>query len=214
MDNPYNYRNKLSLHQDNGLIGLFKENTREVIEFNECRQALLKNIEIYNILKKTEIPETITRIHIRSNENEESTIHFFTNKKNPSIDKINKILLSKIKNISGIGISYLNKFTQITGLEFITERIGSIIYKIPMSCFFQNNYIMAEKLLSLVNELLYPKKNDIVLDLYCGVGFFTLNTAKYSKEVYGIENDKNAINYAKENPIFNNINHTYFSQED
>ncbi len=83
-----------------------------------------------------------------------------------------------------------------------------------MTCFFQNNYIMAEKLLNLVNELLDPGKNDIVLDLYCGVGFFSLNIARYSKVVYGIESDKNAIRYAKENAILNKINNAYFLAKD
>lgn len=214
MNNPYYYRNKLSIHNKNGLIGLTKEKTNEIINICNCRQVLSKNSEIYNILNEIKIPENITHIHIRSNENEESTIQFFSNIKNPSMEKINKILLAKIKNISGIGISFFDKFTQISGLPFILQKTGLIVYKIPMIGFFQNNYIMAENLLNLVNEMIDPKKEDVILDLYCGVGFFSLNIARYSKKVYGIEYEKNAIKYAKENAVLNKINNTCFLAED
>ena len=53
-------------------------------------------------------------------------------------------------------------------------------------------------------------KNDIVFDLYCGIGTISLFMSKYAKKVYGIEIVKEAVVAAKENAKMNNVNNTEF----
>jgi len=59
-------------------------------------------------------------------------------------------------------------------------------------------------------ELLAPQKNEIILDLFCGLGNFTLPIARYAKHVTGIEGDANMIAKAKLNANLNQIDNTNF----
>ena len=53
-------------------------------------------------------------------------------------------------------------------------------------------------------------KEDIVFDLYCGIGTISIFMAEHAKKVYGVEIVKEAIEMAKENAKINNINNTEF----
>mgnify|MGYP003319881481 CR=1 FL=1 len=54
------------------------------------------------------------------------------------------------------------------------------------------------------------KKDDNVIDLYCGVGSISLYISKYVNSVLGIEIIEDAIKDAKENAKLNNINNVDF----
>lgn len=53
-------------------------------------------------------------------------------------------------------------------------------------------------------------KDDIVFDLYCGIGTISLFMSKYAKKVYGIEIVEEAIKAAKENAEINNVDNVEF----
>ena len=53
-------------------------------------------------------------------------------------------------------------------------------------------------------------KNDIVFDLYCGIGTISIFMAKYAKKVYGVEIVEEAVKDAKENAKINNVTNTEF----
>ena len=52
-------------------------------------------------------------------------------------------------------------------------------------------------MLSLAIELLEPNKDEIILDLFCGVGNFTLPLARMAKSVIGIEGNKGLVKTGK-----------------
>jgi 23S rRNA (uracil1939-C5)-methyltransferase len=68
------------------------------------------------------------------------------------------------------------------------------------------NRLMVQQALSLL-EL---NKEDKVLDLFCGIGNFTLPMAKKSAQVTGIEGSKEMIERAIDNAHYNNINNVNF----
>ncbi|OGT44672.1 MAG: hypothetical protein A3F42_01665 [Gammaproteobacteria bacterium RIFCSPHIGHO2_12_FULL_37_34] len=59
-------------------------------------------------------------------------------------------------------------------------------------------------------ELLDLNTNDSVLDLFCGIGNFTLPIARYTKSVTGIEGHAAMIARAKKNAEHNHIQNTHF----
>ena len=91
----------------------------------------------------------------------------------------------------------------IYGSGYIKDQLGKYIFKISPHSFYQVNPIQAENLYNIGVQAANISKNDIVFDLYCGIGTISLFMAQYAKKVYGIEIVEQAIQDAKENNIEN-----------
>ncbi len=68
------------------------------------------------------------------------------------------------------------------------------------------NLLMIKKAL----ELLAPESHERVLDLFCGLGNFTLPLARFAKQVTGIEGSEAMVKRASENARLNHISNTEF----
>ena len=80
--------------------------------------------------------------------------------------------------------------------------------------FTQVNREMNIMIVDRVIQMLDLKKSDSVLDLFCGLGNFTLPIAKKAKSVIGVEASQEMIGRAKENAFYNNISNVKFYVED
>ena len=78
------------------------------------------------------------------------------------------------------------------------------------SDFTQVNAKVNELLVNRVLQLLDLKKTDNVLDLFCGIGNFTLPLASQSNHVIGVEGDDALIGRAKHNQAINHIDNVDF----
>jgi 23S rRNA (uracil1939-C5)-methyltransferase len=76
--------------------------------------------------------------------------------------------------------------------------------------FTQVNTDINRKMVSLALSLLDPKPEDRVLDLFCGLGNFTLPLATCSREVVGVEGDAELIDRARLNARRNGIENTRY----
>ena len=59
-------------------------------------------------------------------------------------------------------------------------------------------------------ELLEVNSEDRVLDLFCGIGNFTLPLARKVSKVLGVEGEHGLVERAKQNAVFNNISNVEF----
>ncbi len=82
------------------------------------------------------------------------------------------------------------------GTAELTREIAGERYRFNAECFFQINH---ELLAPLVHEALKEARGDTALDLYCGVGLFTLPLARRFQRVVGIEGNPAATRYARRN---------------
>lgn len=71
---------------------------------------------------------------------------------------------------------------------------------------FELNHLMVKQAI----QLLELKPNDTVLDLFCGIGNFTLPIARRVKQVIGIEGSAEMVTRAQENANYNNITNVSF----
>lgn len=116
-----------------------------------------------------------------------------------------------IKLRRGKGESYLDK--NIWGDDFITEKLLDLEYRISPDAFFQNNTPQAENLIKTALDYLELEVNDKpILDLYCGVGTFTLALAKNfpDRKIYGLELVASAVEAAAANSNLNNLENIEF----
>jgi 23S rRNA (uracil1939-C5)-methyltransferase len=85
------------------------------------------------------------------------------------------------------------------------ETIGDFEYRVSAPSFFQVNTAGAEALVELVTEALQPDGTDRVLDLYAGVGTFTLPLADAAGEVVAVEQNGHAIRDLRANLDVNGV---------
>lgn len=80
--------------------------------------------------------------------------------------------------------------------------------------FTQVNADINRDMVARVLELLDPRSADTVLDLFCGLGNFTLPLARRAGQVTGIEGDAALVRRARDNAAGNGIDNARFEQVD
>lgn len=80
--------------------------------------------------------------------------------------------------------------------------------------FIQVNSALNRKMISHTFELLDPQPQDRVLDLFCGLGNFTLPMARLAGEVVGVEGDAGLVARARENAGRNALANAVFHAAD
>ena len=101
-----------------------------------------------------------------------------------------------------------------SGKNYITEKIGELLFKISAKSFFQTNSYQTNKLYNIVKSFANLKGNEIVYDLYSGIGTISLFLSKEAKKIIGIETVKDAVQAAKSNSKLNNISNCKFIHGD
>ena len=106
------------------------------------------------------------------------------------------------------------KILCFSGKNYITEKIGELLFKISAKAFFQTNSYQTNKLYNIVKKFANLKGDEIVYDLYCGIGTISLFLSKEAKKIIGIETVKDAVQAAKSNSKLNNISNCKFIEGD
>ncbi|PKK90695.1 MAG: 23S rRNA (uracil(1939)-C(5))-methyltransferase RlmD [Candidatus Wallbacteria bacterium HGW-Wallbacteria-1] len=110
------------------------------------------------------------------------------------------------------------KHLLIYGKPFITERIGKMSFHIGPDTFFQINPDQASVLLDEVSrgldECKLLSRSSILLDLFCGVGFFGLSLADKYLRVSAIEANPSSIAEGMANAKANRVENIRFMEGD
>ncbi|MFD7627396.1 class I SAM-dependent RNA methyltransferase [Streptomyces sp. NPDC059851] len=91
---------------------------------------------------------------------------------------------------------------RVHGRPFVRERADGRTYRVGMGGFWQVHPQAADTLVRAVMQGLMPRKGEMALDLYCGVGIFAGALAERLGEtgaVLGIESGKRAVEDARHN---------------
>ena len=121
-----------------------------------------------------------------------------------------------------LGITW---YTQSGGLETIKPLVEPVNltysitdHNIEMSFlpndFTQVNFALNQKMINLAIELLDLNSEDEVIDLFCGLGNFTLPISRYVNKIVGIEGDRGLVERAKANADANEITNASFYKAD
>jgi 23S rRNA (uracil1939-C5)-methyltransferase len=97
--------------------------------------------------------------------------------------------------IGDVGISLAPPFGEFHTRE-LTLKIGEETYSYNAQAFFQVNHAVLRPLLEFA---LNDVSGEIALDLYCGVGLFTLPLSRRFETVIGVESNPVATRFARKN---------------
>ena len=131
-------------------------------------------------------------------------------------------LISRLQTVPGFTTLVLSVNTQkgntILGQEciplygngYIEDTLCDLTFRLSPQSFYQVNHPQAQRLYTAAIAQGEITKNDLVLDLYCGVGTITLCMAKSAKQVIGVEVVEKAVEDARENAKRNHIDNAEF----
>src|SRR6266567_4361004 len=83
----------------------------------------------------------------------------------------------------------------------VVLRVPPQDWEVPPDSFFQNNFFLLPKLVEVAKEMLRQGGTRHLLDVYCGVGFFSLELADAVESFTGVELDQLAIKAARRNAV-------------
>lgn len=243
MEDPWHYRNKMEFtFSPDGTLGLHEQgNFRKIISLETCLIAGKKMVEAAMDIAKwasdhhlsgynKDTHEGLLR-HLMVRESfatGEMMLALFAteapdgNLREAASDLIDRIeakfpevkSLLWLENRDWADRTQSEKTHVLSGRDFIYDELSGFRYRIWYDTFFQTNPTQAQKLVDLAIEMGQPKKHEKMIDLFCGVGTFSLPFAKQVKELSGIEIVETSIESAKRNAKDNGITNTHFLARD
>ena len=238
MEKPIYYRNKLQYpvgRDKNGLpvMGVFANRTHEIIPVENCliqnpaaekvakeifRFIKENNISVYDEnSRKGLIRHIVVKIGLKTKEI--MCIIVSNNEKIEKEDELIETIKGKFPQVKTIIKNINNKNTNVIlgdkniilyGDGYIYDKLGDFTFKISPMSFYQTNPIQTEILYNKAIEFAKLDKDDILCDLYCGIGTIGIFASNKVKKVYGIEIVEEAVGAAKENAKINNVNNIEF----
>lgn len=179
-ETPNYYRNKLSLRFVNGKLGFYEEKSHHLVEITTCLIAK-ESINVFlKQAKKLHVQNGL--LTVRANYNDELLL---------VIETEEKIIFHEEDFIDCKIVGVVVNDKTIYGKNFFYERMHGFLFKVSYNAFFQINPYITNKLFTIIEKNI--EKNEIVLDLYSGVGTLGLVASKKANTVYSIEIVKNAV---------------------
>lgn len=96
------------------------------------------------------------------------------------------------------------------GPGYLEERIGDQLFRVTPTAFFQPNTLQAERLFDVVGTFTQASPDDLLFDLYCGLGSIGLLLASSVRRVVGVESLPEAVRLAKLNAERNGVDNASF----
>jgi len=101
-------------------------------------------------------------------------------------------------------------FITLYGPGYIEDTLCGLTFRLSPRSFYQVNHHQAQRLYEAAITQAAITGDDLVLDLYCGVGTITLAMAKAAGKVIGVEVVEAAVQDARENAMRNGIHNAEF----
>lgn len=240
MEEPWRYRNKAQFpfgkdKDGNVIAGFYAGRTHAIVEAEDCLLGVEENREILDIVKqfmkemkiepydelshKGLVRHVLIRKGFKTGEIMVCLV--INGNKLPGKERLVEMLtgVDGIKGMTSISYSVNQEKTNVImgkeivnlyGPGYITDYIGNVKYQISPLSFYQVNPVQTERLYGTALEYAGLTGNEIVWDLYCGIGTISLFLAQKAKKVYGVEIVPQAIEDARRNAEINGIHNAEF----
>ncbi len=216
---PYGYRLRVQLKVREQTLGYYRERSHEIVDINHCPISdPLVNQMIQQIRGEWTVFSKMEGIEINISRDEEKAVLILHPLAwNRDSEDFAKKFLQNHPILKGIAIVARNGLRQWGDptLNFTaslyrsgTKRI--LGFRASALSFFQVNPEQNRKLIETALEFSEVRKNEILLDLYAGIGNFTLPLAGEASKVTGVEENRIAVEDAQFNAQENGIKNCDF----
>ena len=227
-ENTISYRSKARLgvryvakKDDRVLVGFRERNGRYLADISSCKvidKSIGENLtSLQDLIRSMDAYSKIPQIEVAVDDNKTALII-------RHLEKLSKNDLEKIKNYSNTYNFWI--YLQAKGpdtIELLHPKIDKeynfLEYSLPKydisirfqpNDFTQVNYSVNKKMITQALDLMELKSTDRVLDLFCGLGNFSLPLARNVSYVIGVEGNDAMVKRAFESAANNNISNIDF----
>ena len=229
------YRNKVQYPVREGKLGYYASHSHRVVEKEGCAlhhpamEPVIRTVA--DFIKKEQIScyeeesgkGLLRHVYLRTNhDGSEMLLTLIVNGESlPQKDKLLSLLKDKHPSVTGVLLNINKKNTNVilgsdyillAGSETLTDSLLGCTFEMSPASFYQVNRRGAELLYSKVIEQAELTGDEVVADLFCGIGTIGLCLAKNAgvKELVGIEVIEQAVENAKKNAKRNGIENASF----
>lgn len=233
---PWGYRNKMQFPvgkmRGRIAVGCFARGSHEIVDTETCFIQRQANNDIMNAMREAvkrfgisvydenRLTGVLRHVMGRVGANGDAMVVLVTARKElPKAKEIVNFLRQRVPKLVSVQQNIqtyhnnvvLGRETKLLwGKSAIRDAIGPLSFQISPRSFFQVNTAQAEVLYGKALEFAALRKDETVIDAYCGTGTITLFLARKAGKAYGIEVVAPAIADAKNNARANNIRNAEF----
>lgn len=226
-DSHWNYRRRARLSvkwvtaKDKMLVGFREKNGRFVADMNHCHvleQPLADLLQpLATLFENMTIKAFIPQVECSMGD---AVISLIIRHMKPfSTDDLD--LLRDFSNTHGLQVYLQSKGPDtVMALEDYSEKLNfklpeyDLTYDFLPNDFIQVNRRMNEKMIAQAIDAMSLEADDVVLDLFCGLGNFTLPVAQKASQVIGVEGDRKLVERAVHNAALNQLENVQFFEAD
>lgn len=228
----YRLRMEYSLTK-NYELGFKMKNSHKVVGVKNCLIAPKVfndiNEKISLLLSEFKIPIYFNRkgvlknIVLRYSPNGEVMVIFITKSENfKDGKKLSSYLRKNFSYISSI-VHVMNSndkvvlrgpYKVLNGDGVITYDFSWEKFQVPPTAFFQNNYHVTEKMIEFLTKELKLNGDEVILDLFSGLGTFTMRLAALSKFIVAVESNRISVKAGRANANINRLRNVKFVEAD
>ncbi len=207
----FGYRVRVQFKASEGKLGFFERRSHKIVEVKEClvvHPAINDLIpSLKEIVKKI---DGLKEIHVLYSPHEgEFLLKLYSEKSFPK-DKLRRLIEAILpKKVVGVGL-YKDQRLYSLGRDFTFVKVGPYRYRVSMDSFIQVNHFLWG---SFVGSTLPKEMLNRVLELHCGIGFFSLFLAERSEFVLAYDTNRSAIRDAEYNAKINSVSNVSFEHE-
>ena len=232
----HGYRNKaqypVARKKGRAYAGFYKAGTHEVVENRRCRilpeetdrvkDVVMDYVNRFKVPVYDEVTHTGLLRHIyvrRGAVSGQNLVCLVCN--GEKLPKVH-VLTAMLREIPGFTTLVLavntrkgnailgDTFITLHGPGYIEDTLCGMNFRLSPRSFYQVNHHQAQRLYQAAIEQAGITRDDLVLDLYCGVGTITLAMAKAAGRVLGVEVIEQAVEDARDNARRNGIDNVEF----
>ncbi len=220
---PWHYRNRTRVHvrqEPNFALGYFRNSSHELLVVDACpiSSPLINRAiaAVWELGRAGEAPSSLHGLQFFANHDDSNLLveaYIRPQTEHRNAEPFAKALMASLPAIEGVAIfatsavddetrqlaplsSVHNEEPVVIGQNHLTYQAAGHEYQVSAGSFFQTNRFLIDELVKVATG---GAKGKAALDLYAGVGLFTMALAETFEEVIAVEASPNAVADLKHN---------------